>query len=400
MTTLADLVPVVSVDQAVAQQLALAAEEGLSMTAFQPVGAVVALLNVQGHLVSDYSGIVAGFAQAGYASTAATMTDSNGAPIQTWAQLRAAQQFNVEANLATFASGSTPYGNSSATTYPYSPNAPLRFQHPTTGSTYTSTGTGTLVPGGGTIPLQADVAGSAPTAGAGITLVLLTPFQGVTLSALTNSVVGLDAESNQALPARCTAKLGSIDAELATRGPARNSVYYDVATGIPQGAVSASPPYAVSAAITQVGLDISPGAVDVYLRNANGAVGSTDVAVVQAAIDALVTPDSVTVTVASAAAVTIQPVLTVYLRTALGLTSAQVVANIEAQLDAYFAIVPIGGVSTSSPNILPTSDILEQVAAANPTTVDVLVSSTSVIPPLGPEGFPVRGTTTITVAFV
>jgi hypothetical protein len=408
MTTLADLVTPATVANALARELSLASGLGLPVTAWQPVGAFVTLFNAQANIISDYSGTAAQFAQAGFASYAALMVDSSGNPITTWMALRALDQYNVVAFPATYASGSTPYGNSSASTYPYSPNNPLHFQHPTTGATYTSIGTGSLVPGGGTAALQADVAGSASIAGTGVTLVLLTPFPGVTLLPLTGSVVGSDAETNGALLIRCQAKLGTIDDSIAGTAPvplpgAPSDAYYYVATSIPQGAVSASPPYAVSAVITRcnVQTDTGNGSVNVYIANASGPVGSTDVNVVQSAIDALVTPDSVTVVVASAVAVTVNPVLTVYVKTQAGLTAATVIANIEDQLATYFATVPIGGVNTTAQYVLPNSEILEQVFKANAGTVDAAFPTpTPSSTVLGANGIPVLGTSIITVSFV
>jgi Baseplate J-like protein len=389
--TIEDLVASATQEDALAQELLLATDLGLPTTAWQPVQAVPVLMNVNAGIISSYSTTAAQFAQGGYASYAALMTDSGGNPITGWLDLRMKDQFGVERQPATYAGGSVPFASSSGNTYNYSPNSPLHFQNPTTGALFTSTSTGTLTNAGGSVAVQADVIGAASTTGIGVTMLLLTPFAGVSILPLTASLAGTDAESNPAFLTRGQAKLGTIDDLLAGAQPqpvtgAPDAAYYYVATTIPQGPVSSAPPYAVSAVISRctVWIDIYSGDVNVYIGNASGTPPSGDVVAVNAAIQALVTPDGQTVNVLSVATASISFTATLYILASTGVKPADAIVNAEDSLATYAAGVPIGGFSTAAPNIIPLSQLVDVLSLANAGTIDVEISN--VVDSLG--GFP------------
>jgi hypothetical protein len=412
---LADEIEGITQPESYAQELQIGADLGLPTTVWQPIQVVVGILNVNATIVSNFSGTISILAQGAYASLASQMVDSSGAPITAWLDLRSADVYNTKRQPATFASGFVPLQNTSATNQPYGPTNPLHVQNQTTGATYTSQGTGTVTASATTnVQFQADLAGSAFTSGAGVVLILTTPLQGVSCLALVSALVGSDAESNAAFFARDVAKLGTIDNALAGLPPqaipaAPDSAYAYVVTTIPHGSPSASPPYAVSAIITRVSvwIDIYSGDVNVYCANAAGSPGSTDLNVLNSAVQSLVAPDGQTANVLGVATVTITPTVTLYIRASTGVQPAAAITNAEDALANYAATVPIGGFTTNSPNIVPVTEILETLTGANPGTIDAegtFACSGGVDlngnPKLGQNGVPVFAAGSISVKLV
>lgn len=407
--TLADLTTPTTADHALTLSLSLCQQFGLPTQAWQPIQMIPTVIETNAVIAADASSSVALIAQGGYASLAALMVDANGAPITTWMQLRATDQYGITPGPATFASGPVPYTNTSATSYPYSPNNPLHAQNQVTGATYTSTGTGTISGStSGTVNFQADVAGASGTSGTGVTLTLTTPLAGVTLTALAQSLVGSDAESNQNLLTRGRNKLSTLAPIQSTdqAGPVANGargVYDYVARTIPQASsASAVPPYAVTSPITRTSKSDATGTglLTVWIANAMGTPPAEDIAAVRAACNALVTGDGVLLTVAGAVPVSIGVQGTVYLRSSSGITSDGAKTNIADALATYISNVPIGGVTTSSPNIVPFSDILQTVFDANRGTSDVQLTTPSGNTALASDAVPQLGTVAITIVFV
>lgn len=397
MISLEQLVAGITQADSYAQELQIASDLGLPTTAWQPVQAVVSILNVNATVISNFSGTISNMAQGGYASLAAQMVDSSGAPVTAWLDLRSLDVYNNRRQGATFASGGVPLQNTGIVGTAYGPTNPLHAQNQTTGATYTSQGSGTVAASATTVvQFQADKTGQFSTSGIGVTLVLTTPLAGVTCLALTTSLVGSDAESNAALLLRDQNKLGS----LGNAGPSQ--VYDYVARSIPQGSPSASPPYAVSAPITRtaVWLDVFSGDLNVYVANAAGAPGGTDLNVVNAAIQALADPDGQTVNVLPVTTVPIALTGTLYIRSTTGVLTADAITNAEDALANYAQTVPIGGITTAQPNIVPLTEILEALSAANPGTVDVELSIPTANPSLGQSGVPSFTPVSLSVVFV
>jgi hypothetical protein len=418
--TLASLTTPTSPTVALGQSLEICQQLGLPTTAWQPVQMIPDLIEVNAVIASGSSSLVALIAQGGYASLAAQMVDGNGNPITSWMALRATDQYGIVPGAASPASGAVPYTNTSGTAYPYSPNNPLRFQNPVTGATFATTGMGSLVIGGASSVVQvaADVAGTAGTTGTGVTLILLTPLIGVTIQAQgttsggtpTGSLVGSAPETNQQLLTRGQNKLATLAPIQSTDqpGPAvgdASGIFGYVATSIPPGPVSnPAPPYTVSSPITRVSRApvLGNGFATVYIANADGAPPLQDVAVVQAAINALVVIDGTNITVQAANQVVVNVTAIVYIRASAGLSPTTVVANITSALATYFDQVPIGGYTTTSGNIVPLADIEDAVFDANGpgATVDLTLLQPNANVALGASGVPVSGTPTITVAYV
>lgn len=390
--TLADLVSPATQADVLALELQIATTLGLQTSTWQPLDPSRTILQINATLVSQYSAYANFLAQGGFASYAAEMVDSSGAPVTSWMDLISNDNYNLPRIQATAAAGPVPYNNTGANTYSYSPNSPLKFQNPIApNATYTSTGSGSIAPGTGTVNIQADAAyvGAAGIAGVGTTLILLTPKSGVSIQPQTVALVGAPQETNAALLVRCQAKLSTLSAlsQLAaligttTPVPAApggaSGAYYFVATTIPQGSVaSAVWPYAVTSPITRVGVTaVGGGLVDVYVANAAGSPPAGDVTAVNAAIQALVVPQGARALVVAAANTTIPVSYTVYVRSAANITPSTVQANIASALTSYFTQLPIGGVLINGNGVVPIDAIIGTIFGANAGTVDVTLSA-------------------------
>lgn len=348
--------------QALTNILNIASALGLSTTAWQPVGMARTILATMATVVSSYSSTVALIAQGGFLSYAAQMVDNLGNPITTWMDLLSVNVFNVTRITITAAAGPVPVSNSSGLPQPYVAGQ-LHFSNLATGATYTNTTAGTIAgSGASTIQVQADAAfaGTVGTTGAGVTLTMTTPFPGVTVSPLVASLVGANAETNAALLIRCQAKLASLSPNGAP------GAYYFEATSIPQGTQNPTPPYlpyAVSAVLTrvQVIFNTQNGIVSVYLANAAGIPTALDVTIVNAAIQALVTPNAVTAQVASATGFAVTVAANVYAPAVSGLSQAAVTTATSTALATFFGSYPVGGITGPTPGILSVEEIQDTI---------------------------------------
>jgi hypothetical protein len=415
--SVSDLLAVTTPADALNLELSLCAALGLPTTAWQALSAEMAILSANAAIVSTYSLTINQIAQGGFPTSAATIpatgTLADGAGfLTTWMDLCSVNYYNVLRVPATFANGPVVVSNTSATAYPFVVGQ-LHFQHPITGATYTNTAAGTVAasPASTTILIQADggFAGNAGTAAAGTTLILLTPLSGVAAQPLSTSLVGSNIETNAALLLRGQAKLGS----LSPNGAAQ--AYNFVATSVPTAATRAAAtfpfnvlvdslgnPITVSAPITRVAtlLNVVTGTVGVYVANAAGVPSGADVTEIAAALQALCVPLSVTVTVSAVGSVPLNLNFNVYVRQSSGLSATQVLANIDAAVQTFCQTTPIGGFTTSQPNIIPYDDLIDVIMNANPGTIDLQLLNPSGNLPVGTTSVPVSGTRTATTANV
>ena len=284
--TLADLVTPTTQAGALSLELTIAQQLGLPITSWQPLDPSRTILQINSNIVAQYSQTIAYLAQGGYASYAAQMVDVNSNPVTTWMDLRGVDQYNVSRQPATLATGPVPVANTVATSYPYSPTSPLRFQNPASGATYTSSGSGTVSPAASPptpvttdITVQADAAyaGSIGTSAQGVVLTLLTPLAGVSVSALTSSLTGSNAETNAHYLARCQAKLGSLSPNGAPGAYVYTAESIPVfGTALSDGTLFTQPtstqPFGVTAPISRATTQLvtGTGIVDVIAGNASG----------------------------------------------------------------------------------------------------------------------------------
>lgn len=386
IVSLNDLVSIASPASILSIELQLAQQLGLPTTAWQPLSMVRTTMAVTSNLYAQGSSLINLAAQGGYASYAALMVDVNGQPITTWMDLIASNNYNVVRVPITFASGPVPVNNGSSSPQAYGIGQ-LRFQNPTTGATYANTIAGTLLANTSNqqVQVQADQAfgGTIGTSGAGVVLILITPLPGITVSALAASLVGQNAETNAALLLRSQNKLGTLSVlgQLSSTNTPPNpagprSAYAFVATSIPQASVAnAAWPYTVTVPITRISLQIAAGVVVAYIANAAGAPSVADTLAVNAALQFLVEPDGVTVVTIAAQNFPVNIAYTVYVRSGGTLTPTQIQNNISTALALYFASVPIGGITTSTSNIVPINEVVQTIMNANGGTLDVSLTA-------------------------
>jgi hypothetical protein len=138
---------------------------------------------------------------------------------------------------------------------------------------------------------------------------------------------------------------------------------------------------------------------NVYVANADGAPSSQDVSVVNSAIQALVTPGSVTANVMAATTQTQALVATLYITSSAGLTQTLAITNAEDALALYEAGLPIGGKTGASPNIMPWSELITTLTNANANTQEVDLTVPAANVPVAPSAI-VAITPTLSVVFV
>jgi hypothetical protein len=353
---LADLVAVVTQSSALNTILSAAQSIGLTTTAWQPLGMARTILATMAQVNANYSNVVNFVAQGGWVSLAARMVDLNGNPVTSWMDLCSTNFFNVTRIPAAVAAGNVNVTNVSGTPYTFAAGQ-LHFANPSTGATYTSSAAVTIAGSGSTdIPVVSDKAGAAQTSGSGVVLTMVTPLAGVSVNALAASLVGTDAESNQALLVRCTDKLGS----LSPNGAKGAYAYVAKTTTTPSGAP-----------ITRVAVlvNMATGAVQVILANAAGAPAGGDVSAINTAIQAVADPNAVTVTVTAATAHGQNVTYTVAIPAAAGVDSTILESAIAKRLAIYFSQIPIGGVTDTdgTPNVLPVDALIAEIFLATVT---------------------------------
>lgn len=401
--TLADLVATSTQAEALGLELAVAQTLGLAVTSWEPIDPSRTLFQIQAEIISSYSTTVNFIAQGGFASYAAAMVDGNGNPVTTWMDLLTPNLYYTVRFTAGFAAGPVPVTNSTSAPQSYSPTNPLHFQYPTSGgATYTSSGSGTIPANSSTtVIVSADAAfpGSLGNAATGITLLLATPVAGVSVQALTQSLIGPVAETNAALLQRSQNKLGTLSALTQVQqgttpvppNPSAPTTAYDfVATSIapsPTGTPQAVWPYYVSSLITrsQTAGSTTTGIVQQYVANASGGSDSADVAVVQAACGALAVGQCITYLAAPASNVAVQPFYTIYYRRGIGYTVLQAQTDILNAWLNYLASLPIGGVTgiATGGGIVPFAEVEDVIYDALPGAVDLTLTlngSTTDIP--------------------
>lgn len=256
-----------------------------------------------------------------------------------WLELLAWNVFRVEKIKATYASAveGIKLTNTGGGLYVIEPGD-LIVAHTTTKKTYRNTTGGTLSPGVGQIlrlDLVADEAGSDSNALVGTITDLVTNQIGATV---TNEVAlrGLDAESDEALRQRCRDSL----ATRSIGGIKKAYEYY---------AKSAVDDDGVSVGVTRVKVMPAPGdgTLTVYVAGASGALGSPEVAFVQASFDANVTPYGFNATATSASNLSVTKPCTIWIPSSLGLTNLEAQEAVDEALADYVNSVDIGGVIIS-----------------------------------------------------
>lgn len=249
-----------------------------------------------------------------------------------WLTLLARYRFNVERRAATKATTPIRLTNQSAAAFNDIAPGDITARNSTTKATYRSTTGGDLAGGIGEtldIEVEAEIAGSGGTSGAGEIDELVTALPNVTVTNLT-AAIGTDAESDAALIERCRAKFQS----LSPAGP--KAAYHFAAT---------SPELNGGASVTRtrVVADSDTGQVTVYLANDSGPVSSGDRDLAEEAIETWANPLCIDCTVLAATAQSQAITYTLWIYDSVALTNAKVQDLIQTALEEEFKRIPVGG---------------------------------------------------------
>lgn len=306
-----------------------------------------------------------------------------------WLTLLADQVFDVQRTSAAYATCTILLTNAGGGYFNPQPGD-ITVKSSTSDQTYHTTDGGTLASGPGTtleLDVVADVAGSAGSASIAEINTLVTTMLSVTVSN-TTAATAVDEESDQALRARCRAKLGS----LSPNGPRDAYVY--VAT---TPSLSGTPNVTRARAFA----DSPTGLVTLYLAGPSGAVAGADRTLVEAGIVAYATPLTITPTVLSATNVIVAVTYQLWLYASVGVTAAEAQVAVEAALDAMFVSRPIGGDVITGSGALYLTMIESVIRAVYPQhSFRVSVSLPTGDTALDPNEVAVKGAVTPTITFV
>lgn len=329
--TLSDVLSSATAAQWEAQILSYATSLGLTATSWQPGGVARTIIAVMANALAQADAVTTGIAAGGYLDTAAAVTDEYGPG---WLDLVAQYVFGVTRTAATQGTSSVVIVNTGAAIGPI-PAGAYHLQA-ASGNTYRNSGVITLATGSTTVAITCDQFGEQDTIGTTVTPI--TTYPGVTPSTapgfvgLLSTAVGTPAEKNAALVARCRDKVGALAPKL---GNASSYRYFALTTTEPGYPLPATP-------ITRVSVDADTytGAVSVFLANASGVVTAPDVALMQAYLDDVATPDSASMACFSATSVTVNFAMQVYCPQSY---ASQVATDVQNAWNAYIAALPIGG---------------------------------------------------------
>lgn len=325
-TSLEDLTTPLTRDEAKASIYGVLSTVGVDTTTWKPGAVVRTMIAAVAIVLAALSQLIALATKSGFLEYASN----------DWLTLVATHVYGATRVAATFAAGEITLTNSGGGVYVLAVDD-LVVANPTTGATYRNTTGGTLnALGTLTLAIVATEAGSASTSTGNTITSLVTTLLSVTVSNA-NSVVGLDAESDPNLRARCREKLGS----LSPNGP------WDAYAYAAKGALRSD---GTAIGVTRVRvIKDGYGNVDVYCATATGGItgtatdATTDLGAIDLALQTGAAPLAVTATANTAAALSQGVTYEVWMYNTSGLTSAQIQTLISAKLAAYAATVPVGG---------------------------------------------------------
>lgn len=342
---------------------------GVDTTVWKPGAVVRTIIAAVSIILAALTVLISYIAQSGFLLLASGV----------WLTLVARYVFNVERELATFATGTLTLTNTGGGVYTYAVGD-FSVQNPDTKKTYhnvepfTLLSTSTL-----TIDIIADEVGAASTSLIGTIVSIATELAGVTCS---NPIaaVGLDDELDPDLQVRCLDKLGS----LSPNGPS------DAYAFVARGALRAD---GTRIGVNRVAVDRDGyGNIYVTVATASGGVTgnsadpATDLGALQLAIQTKCTPLGVTPWTRAAVGVMQGITYTAYSYNVSGLTTAAIVTAANAALAQLFAKLPIGGhVLIAGIGYLYQDEMKAAITAAVPSVFHVVFSLPD-IDPLVPAG--------------
>lgn len=347
MTSIKALLATVTADQARAMFVATAESVGVPASKWRKGGVASTILTIVAITYAAFSSVMVQAISAGFLETA-----TGG-----WLRLIATYIYGVDAIAATSASGELTLTNAGGGIYDYAAGE-FVVLNSTTKQTYANEAPlhiGALATVTGVV-FVCTVAGAVGTAAPGQIDTLVTQALGVTCTN-PDSVVGLDAELDADLRARCINKLAS----LSVRG-VRNAYVWAATTAL---RLDGTP---VNINRVQVSESSSTGIVDVWLASPSGTPDPADLTAIAAFVEANVRPMCVTVNLHACTSVPYSAVLTVWAQAAAGLAQGDVEEFAADALTAYVASYPISGLKKppSGLGYLYATGVEGAVKAANP----------------------------------
>lgn len=249
-----------------------------------------------------------------------------------WLTLVAHYVYGVDRDEGTFATGEVTLNNGAGGVYSGGAGD-LLFVNSTSGKTYRNTAAYSIgaLETGVVVPVQAVELGTESNAAA----TEIDGFESGALAGVTvtnaTAITGTDREEDPALRVRCYEKTGT----LSPNGP--SDAYSFVAKG-------ATRPDGSSIGVTRTRtVADGEGGVTLYVADSDGALLAGDVDILQELIETTVAPLAVTPTVVEATGVPMAITYELWLRDVSGLTVPAAQELVEAALEAWAAVQPIGG---------------------------------------------------------
>jgi phage-related baseplate assembly protein len=356
LISITDLLTPVTRDQANDTILNLLEAVGLPARSWNQGGVARTVIRVVATAQANFSTMLAAAIGGGF------LEKSSGA----YLILLAFYVYGVSAISATFASGQLTLINAGGGIFTYGARQ-ARFSNPITKVVYTNVADFTL--GANTtltIDIEAVTAGAAGSATPGTINNLVTTMLSVTC---TNAlaVIGVDAEKDADLRARCLTKL----ATRSVRGPRDAYAYASKSAK----RIDGTP---VNINRVAVSPSSSTGQVTVYCASPSGAPDSDDLDAAAAAIESDVRPEAVTVSVLAVTEVPYNQSITIWAQSTPGVTAAAVQDAVEKAIADFIAVYPIGGLiqADTSQRGLFGSGIASVIGSASPAKVFSIEGST------------------------
>jgi len=351
MTTfkLADLVKPVARQEVQASIYDALGILGINTAAWKPGGVPRVIIAAVSVMFAGFSELVSLTAKGGFLELAEG----------DWLTIVAHYVYAVDRQEATFASGFVTLNNTGGGDYGLDPGD-LIVRNPTTGATYRNLEPVTLAAGklGVRVAIAATEPGHASTSNAGEITELTTPLLGVECTN-DSAVVGQDTETDPALRARCSEKLGV----LSPMGP------WDAYSSAVRNATR---PDGSSLGVTRIRTTKDGyGNVTTYVATASGEVPgddddpATDLGIANEAIQKWAAPFAVTAHTMTATPLPIPIVYELWMYNTSGRTDDEIRTTIASRLTAFMSSQPIGGnVSNTPPGKVYHDAIRATIAAA------------------------------------
>lgn len=338
MITLSDLITPVTEDQFVERFLSTLETIGLRARSWRPGGTYRTILRVVAGTCASFTDEQSKFIRSGFLEFAET----------SWLTWVAFYVFGVERPEATFATGVVTLTNVGGGDYDFAAGT-LRVYNSTTEKAYTNAAQVLLSPLG---TVAADIVaveiGADSSSSTGAIDEVQSEFEGQITVTNADPVVGSDAMPDDDLRQLCKDKR----AGRSVFGPRGAYAYAIRSAKRDDGSTVDINRWSISASS-------STGVVTMYVASPSGVPTDTDLAFVQANIEDLSRPDTVTASAAAATAHAISRTVTIWARKQAGLTAADIQALAELRILELNRSYPIGGIKKEGPESYFWADSLE-----------------------------------------